>query len=187
MQQEKLNLTRTPIQLFSKRLTHIKYSQLIINDLLDNKDVGNFHEKKRYLLESYIINLVASWQVFIEELLKFGLDKIIEKTNLSPVAIKILESNYDINIKRFNTPNTSNIDQTFKTVLGIEKITNDINISGMQLDALKSKVNQLLEIRHKIAHTGNSGQELEIETNFDFMKHLMTVGEQLEDIVIRKI
>lgn len=183
----RLNLTKTPSQLFSKRLTHIKHSQLIIKDLERLENVKKWNSKKDYLLQSYIINLVASWQVFIEELLEFGLNKILENNNSNSVVTKVFQSNFELNKKRFNTPNINNIDQIFKAVLTIDKITNNLTIPNMELKEIKDKVNSILIIRHKIAHTGKSGELLDLETNFDFMNHLMEVGKQLELKIIKEL
>lgn len=182
-----LDLKRTPIQLFSKRLTHIKHSQLIIRDLENIEGISKWEEKRNYLLQSYIMNLVASWQVFIEDLLEYGLGLVLEKNNLNSTAIEILKSNFELNKKRFNTPNTKNIEQIFKSVLAIEKITDVLSISGMELKEVKEKVNRLLDIRHKIAHTGFPGEALDLESNFDFMEHLMSVGEQIESKVVQDL
>lgn len=184
---KELDLRKTPIMLFSKRLTHIKHSQLIIKDIENIDGIKKLREKGNYLLNSYIMNLVASWQVFIEELLEFGLNLVIEKNSLNPAAIEILKSNFEVNKKRFNTPNIKNIDQIFKNVLAIKKITDNISIQGMGLNEVKDKVNKLLEIRHKIAHTGFTDEELDLESNFDFMKHLFSVGEQIESKVKQEL
>ncbi|MEM9722502.1 MAG: HEPN domain-containing protein [Bacteroidota bacterium] len=182
MKKQILILEKTPVQIFSWKLTQIKYSQLILMDLERQSDIKKLGLKKKYLLNSYVINLVATWQVFIEDLLEYGVDKI-SKTITEEKIIDILRANSKEMIKRFNTPNTKNIDQIFKTVLGINKITTSINIEGMDLTEAKFKVNRILEIRHKIAHTGTSGEDLQLEMNFDFMEHLLEVGKQIEEKV----
>ncbi len=167
------NITKTPIQLFSKRLTHIKYSQLIIKDLERLNNLRKLNEKKRYLLQSYIINLVSSWQVFIEELLEYGFNKKWENNTMMIKTFKNKKGS-------FNTPDIKNIDKIFKRVLDIKKITDALIVPEMDLKDVKGKVNKLLMIRHKIVHTGKSKELLDLKNNFDFMRHLMIVGEKLE-------
>jgi hypothetical protein len=174
-----IELKRFPSQILSLKLTNIKFSQTIIQDLEKLNDINKIHVKKKYLLQSYILNLVAVWQVFIEDLLEFGVNEIIKKQTDSN-TIEILKTNLNENLKRFNTPNTNNIDKIFKTVLAIEKITNTLELKEMSLEKTKFKINYILKIRHQIAHTSKSTENLTLNENFEFMNHLFEVSKQLE-------
>lgn len=77
-----INTTRTPAQLFSKRLTHIKFSQLIIEDLNKIEKINKKSLKEAYLLNAYIMNLVASWQGFIEDLAEYTIREMIKKVEI---------------------------------------------------------------------------------------------------------
>lgn len=179
----RLKLEKTPSQLFSKSLTHIKYTQLIIHDLdkckENNINISQIHMKKIYLLNSYIVNLVALWQVFIENLLKYAVEGIV-KVQSDTRVINILNSNLKINLKRFNTPNTQNIDNLFQNVLSIDKVTDSLKYKDMGIDKVKGEVTRILKIRHKIAHTGYSNERLDIDENFQSMYFLLELSRQLE-------
>ncbi|CAM1350997.1 MULTISPECIES: HEPN domain-containing protein [Tenacibaculum] len=177
-----IDLTKTPSQKFSKKLANIKFSQLIIKDLEKQSDVVKMNLKTHYLLQSYIINLVAVWQVFVEDLLKYAVDEYI-KSNSDPNTAKNLKFKLKRNLKIFNTPNTKNIDKIFKNVLGIEGVTSTLEFEGMNSEKAKDRINKILKIRHKIAHTGYSEKKLKLKENFDFMKHLFEASKQLESKV----
>jgi hypothetical protein len=174
-----IDLKKSPSQILSSKLASIKFSQTIIQDLEKLNDLKNINLKKQYLLQSYILNLAAVWQVFIEDLLVFGVNEIIKKQTDSN-TIEILKINLNENLKRFNTPNTDNIDKIFKTVLAIEKITSTLELKGMSLEQTKFKINYILKIRHQIAHTSKSKENLTLNNNFEFMNHLFEVSKQLE-------
>ncbi len=177
-----LILKKTPVQKFSKKLASIKFSQLIVADLEKIEKINKRELKESYLLNSYIINLVSSWQTFIEELLEFAIIEVIAKT--TDLNIKtIIKNNFDENLKKFNTPNAENIDKIFKSVVGIEKITSLLPDSS----TIRKQIGDILEIRHSIAHKGYSISELSISDNFDKMKVLFKAAEELQNIVQKRL
>jgi hypothetical protein len=176
-----IKFTRTPAQLLSKRLTHIKFSQLIIEDLNKIKNQKRKFLKEEYLLNSYIINLVAFWQVFIEELVRYAVSNMTGNVELSKLSL-IIERNCDERIKKFNTPNSENIDNLFKSVIGLENITNFLDQK-----ADRRKIDEILQIRHSIAHSGKSPVKLNIASNFTRMETLMKAATKLENIVFTYI
>lgn len=183
----KVNLEKTPSKLFSQRLSQIKYSQLIIDDLRkcqeNDVSISKMNLKTAYLLNSYVLNLTAQWQVFIENLLRYGVNGISEN-QMDTHVLNILKYNLERNLKKFNTPNTQNIDEIFKAVLSIDKITDNLEVEGMSLSKVKGEINKMLKIRHTIAHKGYSKTQLSIEQNFDFMELLRINGDILEKVVI---
>ena len=181
-----LNLEKTPSKILSKKLVHLKYAQLILNDLQWNPDIRNINEKTKYILQSYIIHLVAVWQCFIEDLLRYGLARI-SQNNTNPQLTQILKNHADKKIKRFNTPNTTNIDIIFKEVLNIDKVTDFIDFDWKTAKDIKKQIDDILEIRHKIAHTADSKKSLNIKDNFGLMEILFKSAESLEHIVCQKL
>src|SRR4051812_118036 len=107
---------KTPAQKLSKRLVSIKFSQLIIEDLVRDGNVKKLELKKGYLLNSYIVNLVASWQTFIEDLLQFAVNDIVAQTS-NEILKTIIKNNLEEKTKKFNTPDVKNIDALFKSVV----------------------------------------------------------------------
>jgi len=179
---ELLDMTKTPSQLFSSRLERIAFTQQIIKDLDNLDNIKKKQLKTDFLLDSYILNLVANWQVFIEELLEYGLHEILKKTSDDNIK-KVLSNNYYDSVKRFNSPNTENIDLIFMKVLGIIKITNCLE---SQLEN-KLKINNTLKIRHQIAHKGCSTEVLNYEANFEIMQFFFDCAKKLEQVVKDKI
>lgn len=176
-----LNIIKTPVQLFSKRLTHIKFSQLIIEDLSKIENLNKKSLKESYLLNSYIMNLVASWQIFIEDLAGYAIKKMTSEIQNSNLNI-IFSNNLDERIKKFNTPNSDNIDMLFKNIIGIEKITKFLEPVN-----LRKQINEILNIRHSLAHTGYTSEKLTISGNFERMEILMKAAKKIEEIVINHI
>lgn len=172
-----LDLRKSQTQIFSRRLVQIKHSQLIIKDLERLNDVNKLELKSSYLLNSYIMNLVASWQTFIEQLVTQSVGEISKSSNDTVKAI--LFANSDDKLKKFNTPNTANIDSIFESVIGIKKITSSLN----NADQTIQKINSIMLIRHKIAHKGFSQHLLTIEKNFEYMQILLSAAGQLENNV----
>lgn len=171
-----LDIRKSQTQILSKRFVTIKYSQLIIRDLERLENVNKMSVKTSYLLNSYIMNLAAAWQTFIEDLLKECVEEICADSDEKIKAILIL--NFNEKIKKFNNPGTENIDNIFESLIGIRKIT-------MQLDnhvQARNKINEIMLIRHRIAHKGFSKKILSIEENFEFMEFILQVAGQLEKI-----
>lgn len=168
--------------LFSKKLVHIKHIQFITKDLEKIDDVRKLGEKKRYLYQTYIIQLVASWQGFIETLLTKTLNKVLSDISNDNVK-EALKTNLKKQIKRFNTPNSQNVNELFSSLLGVEKILDRVTFNELSSKEVKKKLEDILQIRHDIAHTGNTKNVIGFCENFDYMKHLFNVAYYLEYIV----
>lgn len=178
-----INLEKTPLQVFSRRLVNIKFIQFIQNDLDKLENIDNMLNKKHYLSQTYIIHLVSHWQVFIEELIKYGFYKLLKKVNEGngiQSFINVLEKNYQYEIKKFNTPNCKSIDRIFENTIGIKSISNKFEWDKMSRDKAVQKLDEILQIRHRIAHTGYSQKELFIEENFSYMKHMYNLAYILQ-------
>lgn len=181
----KINLEKTPLQLFSKRLVHIKHIQFIQDDLdkLDELDsLRKKFEKKNYLNQTYIIHLVSNWQVFIENLVQYAFEKI-KKGNATEIDIDMLSGEIEV----FKTPHAGNINKIFENVVGIKSITNNWSWGKMKKYKAKGKLDDILDIRHKIAHTGYSGEHLFIDKNFNYMKHLYNLAYILQYVIDERV
>lgn len=176
-----LNLYKSPSQKFSKSLVQIKYAQLIYNDLERMDNVQKLELKKKFLVNSYYINLIALWQTFIEELLSDSVTHLISKSSME--IGKILEINLDNRLKRMSNPNAENIEDNIKFLIGYEKVLNDL---PNDLNA-KIEINKILKIRHSIAHTSFSDTYIDIESNFETMHYLLNIAEKLEEIIFKRI
>lgn len=178
-----INLDRNPLQYFSRELSKIACIQLIQNDLEILEGAVGLERKKHYLNQTYIIHLVSQWQVFIEEIIKYGFRELLvksnENNNMGSFAYAV-EKNCEQQIKRFNTPNSNNIDKLFESILGIKAITDKFRWGTMTSHRATQILDEILQLRHKIAHTGISRMELDIEKNFKYMKHLYNLAYILQ-------
>lgn len=185
-----INLDKKPLQIFSRGLSNIKYIQLIQNDLNTIDEIDRLDHKKYYLNQAYIIHLVSQWQVFIEDLIEYGLNELLIKSNKNNsmgVFVHAIKKNYDQQIKRFNTPNLSNIDNLFEDTLGIQDITDKFQWDNMTRVKAAQILDDVLKLRHKIAHTGVSDVILDAEKNYKYMKHLYNLAYILQYTVDAEI
>lgn len=182
---EIIDLTKKPSQIFSKRLVQIKYIQLIQDDLKGNA-VAKLNLKLAFMSQSYVIHLVASWQSFLEDLVEFayaGLAKNAENSILSQLAKARV---YDA-VKRFNTPNHENVDKLLKETLNIAKVTNCWSWTGMSIEQAKAVVNDLLKMRHRIAHTGYTEKLPTCDENFETMSYIFRIADLTEAYVLTQL
>jgi hypothetical protein len=177
----KLDLRKSPLQLFSRQLVRLKYVQHIQNDL-DKETTRKFSDKIDYLNQTYIFHLVAYWQVFIESLVNRKLADITTESG-QHVLDDVLKSHVENQLKRFNTPNTENIDQLFKATLGLNKITNCWNTDDFSKKEANDRLNKILNSRHQIAHTGSTSKYLTYESNFEDMNFIYELATLLQGAV----
>jgi hypothetical protein len=180
-----LNLEKTPSQLFSKNLVRIKYIQHIQLDLTKSK-VAKLETKNIFLNQSYILQLVAYWQVFIEELAVFGFRKVEQSEHLG-LFHDMAKIKLDESIKKFNTPNRANIDRLFKEALGIVNISKYWFSETLSLDFATATLDELLTSRHQIAHKGCTSIKLSCESNFQKMEILMQIADLTERALMEQL
>jgi hypothetical protein len=174
-----LNLEKTPAQLFRKNLVRIKYIQHIQLDLA-KCDAAKLELKIQFLNQSYVLQLIAFWQVFIEELAEFGFRQI-EASGSGGCFRDIARRKLDESLKKFNTPNKDNIDKLFKETLDVENVSKFWKSDTLTHETAVSTLATLLTSRHQIAHTGSTLKPLSYETNFEKMEVLMQIAELTEN------
>jgi hypothetical protein len=177
----KFRTQRTPAELFSKRLTHIRFIQAIASDL-DTNDVTRKEGKKKYLYESYIVYLIANWQTFIEHLAEKAFTQLVEIES-SHMLRGVLRNNFYQALKKFNTPKTETIDSLIEAATGISKVSSNWYWDGMSNKKAKGKLAEILEIRHEIAHTASTKKVLTLEGNFEYMEFLMRLADSLNKVI----
>ncbi|MFT9159452.1 MAG: hypothetical protein ABF491_03730, partial [Acetobacter sp.] len=97
----------------------------IENELDKRKNIRSYKKKLLLLNGFYLVNLVALWQVFIEDLVEYGCDLIERNIDSNPEKLlhKISLDRSKAALKRFNTPDRGRIDQIFLDCFGVENIT----------------------------------------------------------------
>jgi hypothetical protein len=160
-----LDLRKSPLGSFSRSLVGLKYIQFTQHDL-DKSAANKIHLKKIYLNQSYILHLVAYWQVYIESSLQDAKNELFELHAPGPYQ-EVVNTSLKKALKAFNTPKTQNIDQIFKEALGIEKISDSWCWDG---------VSRVLNWRHEIAHKGTVDIDLDIENNFNYMRYVYAIA-----------
>ena len=175
-------LEKKPSQIFSRNLVKIKYIQHIQNDLRGQEN-RKLSEKIDFLNQAYIFQLIAFWQVFIEDLARYGF-KLVENSSSEGIFKDIAEAKLKESLKKFNTPNRENIDKLFKETLGIVKISNQWCSEEFDRNVATATLDELLNARHEIAHTGRSTTKLSYEYNFTKMKILMDIATLTELAII---
>lgn len=180
-----LNIERTPSQRFSKNLVWIKYIQHIQTDLAEC-EAAKLETKIQFLNQAYVFQLIAFWQVFIEELAEYGFKKIDAVEN-SGTFRDIAKAKLDESLKRFNTPNKANIDKLFKEALGVPNISQCWHSEQLPQNIATNTLAELLESRHKIAHEGHTPIQLSYETNFKKMEILMQLANLTEQMLIKQL
>ena len=133
-----------------------------------------------------MLQLVAYWQVFIEELARYGFRQI-EASGSGGHFQNIARARLDESLRKFNTPNKSNIDKLFKEALGVSGISQSWTSASITQKMAASTLEKLLEARHQIAHTGQTSASLDYATNFEKMSILMEMAELTENALCRQL
>lgn len=162
-------------------MVRLKYIQHIQNDI-DKEKTRRLSNKIDYLNQAYIFHLVAYWQVFIESLVNRKLDDITSESQQHALD-DVLKSHIENQLKRFNTPNTENIDQLFEATLGLKKITSCWNTDEFSKKEANDRLKRILNSRHQIAHTGSASKNLTYESNFEDMNFVYGLATLLQAAV----
>jgi hypothetical protein len=185
------NLDRTPQQLFSKQMANLKLIQLIqddVNRIAQSAEpcVRRLDDKIQYLNQAYVVHLIAAWQVFIEDSLRFGF-KLFSEPNAVRPSHQVTEDIVNEAIERFNTPSRRQIDRLFKKVLGIDGISECWKCESFTAEAAIAALDRILTARHEIAHTANTATPLSFQENFKDMEILVRMAALTEEALRRRI
>ncbi|MNP37271.1 hypothetical protein D3C76_1307120 [compost metagenome] len=124
--------------------------------------------------------------MFIEDLAKYGFRQI-EKSEGGRILKSIAKNKLDDSLKKFNTPNTKNIDALFNDALGIRKISDRWQSQELTRNQATETLSKLLDARHKIAHEGKASIPLSYKNNFEKMEILMKIAELTERAVLEEL
>lgn len=183
-------LERTPAQRFSKRMVSIRFIQHMQDDLKAMEELSEapseMPRKIAYLNQAYILHLVAHWQVFIEELVRYGFELVRRKAPDSPLVTAV-ERRLAQDVDKFHTPKKESIDEIFRNNLGIDRITKSWSDGMIPNNRASETLDRVLKARHEIAHRGETDSMLAYDSNYADMETLVemaTVAERrLEDLL----
>jgi len=114
---------------------------------------------KNALLRGSVVLIVARIENFVEELFEWAAAKVF--INLTKEE---LLQYYKISSKKFNTPNSDNINKIFLSI-GIPNIMNRIHLDSAKNKLLVKKLDEIVNKRHDIAH-GKIGGMLRADRKF---------------------
>jgi hypothetical protein len=180
-----LDLTKPPSKIFSQQLERISVIQTIQRDLQSVR-ASELEQKLSFLNQTYILHLVSLWQVFFEELVKYGFELIGKNREPGPYA-DLAAGATEKAIRYFRAPNTSNIDELIEETLLLQKISHCWHCAGLTREHACSTVAEVLSIRHDIAHVGETKKSLSYETNYAKMEVLYRIAQLTEDEVTRRL
>ena len=181
-----ISMEKTPSMLFSKSLVHLKQIPLIQKDIVKIDGIQKESLKINYLNSSYVLHLVARWEVFIEELVEYCVRKLEERNGSNHLSKNdILQ--IKAKTKGFHSPKTQNIDKLFEETLGIEKITMSWQSEDLTREQATSTLYFLITARNEIAHTGTTSKQLSYSENFDRMETLLVMAKLMEDWLIKEL
>ncbi|EOC1338746.1 hypothetical protein ACI09V_002326 [Cronobacter dublinensis] len=187
----KIKLTKSHAQIFSKKLKKLAIIQIIEHDLdnLELKEpdsVYSINQKKEYLYQSYIIHLVASWQEFNKDLVRYCFATLIKGSD-SPSINSIAQSRIDELLKQFNTPSAKNVDLLFDKAFGVKKTSKQWTLGTTDSQMALTVLDNILKIRHEIAHTGSASEELSYKKNFEYMEAIYEIAVATERHVLESL
>jgi hypothetical protein len=171
----------TPLKHFSKRLAEISQVQDITKDL-EKQEVRKLSTKMKFLHASYTIFLIALWQAFWVTLSREAFEFLIT-SNPDSAFRENLRTEFENTLKRFNTPDAEGVDKLIKAATGISKLSNYWVADGLSNEATKQRLKEILNIRHKIAHTGYSSTPLSYDGNYEHMNFLYSLAGLSSDLI----
>jgi hypothetical protein len=95
----------------------------------------------------------------------------------------ILRNNFYQTLKRFNTPNTQNIDALIEAATGVAKVSDNWHWAGVSNENAKGKLAEILKIRHEIAHTASTSKLLTLEGNSEYAEFLVRLADILNRVI----
>jgi hypothetical protein len=159
-------LKKMPIDRFSKELANIAWLFTIANDL-DKYNIPRAEMKKRILSKSYIVYLMAAWQVYIQD---------TARESFAVFRPTKPEREIEEEIRKFSSPNSKNINRIIESSTGLGTISNSWEWVGMNCQLAKDTLDKMWEIRCQVAHEGYSKEYLSEEINLDYMQFLFNLG-----------
>lgn len=98
------------------------------------------------ILRAMVILIVARLEAYIEDVFEWSASRIFSDLNKDEIR-----DFYKQTSKRFNNPTTENINRLFLAI-GISNVLANLKWRGCSSDVVMKSLNELVEMRHSIAH-----------------------------------
>jgi RiboL-PSP-HEPN len=165
---------KMPIDYFNKELINISVIYMIAGDL-DEHSVIRSDKKKDILYRSYIIYLMAAWQIFIEETACKAFDALVVLEH-GRSSHDTLTDTLKEKTRKFSSPKTVNVNKLIEAATGIPKISTSWKLSGMDNTVAEKTLDQIWAIRCEIAHTVYTSKRVSEQQNLNYMKFLFDLA-----------
>ncbi|GGT00608.1 hypothetical protein GCM10010156_68370 [Planobispora rosea] len=118
-------------------------------------NASNLSQKQRRVqYHAALAASVAAWEAYLESVVREFLKEIADPLNLTFTALRmLLEPKVEAELKRFNTPNSSNSRKLIYESTGYDPI-NDWNWPAKSMSgiAVRGLVDEIIQVRHSFAH-----------------------------------
>ena len=94
-----------------------------------------------------------------------------------------LEDLHEERNRRLNTPKTGNIDELFRSALGIEQVSTDWSTPRSSAEENASRLDAFIELRNSIAHRGVDDRPVPKTTVRQFNNHVNVLAERTEHVI----
>lgn len=107
------------------------------------------------LNRAIIIACTSAWESFVEELVREAVSALRPPIPFHPGAWPALKAHSDAELKRFHTPNSTNVKRLLAECLSLPDVTIQWRWQNQTSADAKSRLDAALTERHKIAHGVN--------------------------------
>ncbi|NHN83991.1 hypothetical protein GOB93_04955 [Acetobacter musti] len=182
-----ISITKKPTSIFKQRIKRIKIISNIGDEIDRNKNPQLYDEKILLLNGLYLVNIVAFWQVFIENMVTYGCNLIKKSITTKPEELlyEIVCNKANYVLKKFNTPDRDRINKVFYDCFGIEKITECWRNGNGNFMKEYNVLNEIINERHYYVHTGKFKKiNLSFEDRFKDSDDIFVLAVLLESAII---
>ena len=174
-------IRKSPLQVFSRAVSHIAIARSIINDI-ERAEGHHPNRKTSYVLRSYVVYLVALWQQFIRDTGNSSIRFICEKESRES-DIEGLAADFEKEVWSKNFTTSRQITTAIKHATGITGVMNSCCWDGYSTDQVKDSIAALGKARNDIAHEAYTDQPVSLEVNLTSMAVLYATGACINNII----
>lgn len=176
-----VSLDYTPLKHFSKRLADLATLHDIPADLARAK-VRKAVSKTRLVHASSAFLVVALWQSFWQrtatDVFESSGDAFPDAATYEAQRTKLRRT-----LRYFNTPDAKNIDRLIRVSTGIPRISDSWVLPDATNAEIRSRLEAILQLRHRIAHTDIRDIAFSRDENVENMRLLYALAERSTDTI----